>query len=198
MGAAHTKSKTSAAKPLSWRGVEAIPKSATINGMGKSARRKAIAKASAIFRMAGDPIRLNVLLTLTEGERGVGDLCTQLSQSQPAISHHLALLRHNGLIQHRRLGKQNLYSLTDRGRQVADGLRTIVPFGLARKPRRMRTKPIDPAILDDVSGFVDDAEDWFHSPNPAFEGRKPVELLGTADEPRLRNRIAAAKLGLFS
>jgi Protein of unknown function (DUF2384) len=79
-----------------------------------------------------------------------------------------------------------------------DGLREIVPFGRDRKPRRVPTKPIDPAILDDVSGFVDDAEDWFYLPNPAFEGRKPVELLGTAEEPRLRNRIEAAKLGLFS
>jgi len=36
------------------------------------------------------------------------------------------------------------------------------------------------------------------TPGSEFEGRKPVDLLGTSDEPRLRNRIEAAKLGMFS
>jgi Bacterial regulatory protein, arsR family len=93
MGAVNTKGKTSATKLPPSRGVETTPKPATTKGMGKTSRLKAIAKASAIFRMAGDPIRLNLLLTLAQGERGVGDLCTEFSQSQPAISHHLALLR---------------------------------------------------------------------------------------------------------
>jgi hypothetical protein len=58
--------------------------------------------------------------------------------------------------------------------------------------------PIDPALLRDVAGFVDDPGLWFHTPNPEFELRTPIELLGTPDEARLRNRIQAAKLGLFS
>jgi Protein of unknown function (DUF2384) len=57
---------------------------------------------------------------------------------------------------------------------------------------------IDPELLDVVSAFVDDAEAWFNTPNEYFEGRKPRELLGTNDEERLRNRIQAARLGLFS
>src|SRR4051812_37470264 len=65
----------------------------------------AVRDVSAKLRMAGDPIRLNVLLLLAEGERGVGELCAVLRQSQPAISHHLALLRHSGLIQPRRQGR---------------------------------------------------------------------------------------------
>ncbi len=60
------------------------------------------------------------------------------------------------------------------------------------------TVPIDADLLADVEGFVDDPEVWFLTPNSEFEGRKPVDLLGTPDEPRLRNRIEAAKLGLFS
>lgn len=197
MGAVNTKGNKSAAKPPTSGGAEANPKSGPVKGKRGAARLKLIAEASAVFRMAGDPIRLNLLLTLAEGERGVAELCTQFRQSQPAISHHLALLRHGGLVEPRRHGKQNLYSLTERGRQVTNRLQEIVPFGEARKSR-MKTRAIDPAILDDVSGFVDDAEAWFHRPNEAFEGRRPVELLGTADEPRLRNRIEAAKLGMFS
>jgi hypothetical protein len=57
---------------------------------------------------------------------------------------------------------------------------------------------IDPALLKDVGDFVDDPETWFHRPNMEFEGRAPIELLGTPDEARLRERIEAAKLGLFT
>ena len=36
------------------------------------------------------------------GDRHVGGLCEELTQSQPAVSHHLALLRLGGLIERRR------------------------------------------------------------------------------------------------
>jgi hypothetical protein len=67
-----------------------------------------------------------------------------------------------------------------------------VPEDIGSQPQ------IDPGLLDDVRGFVDDPEGWFHTPNAEFGGRRPVDLLGTPDEPRLRNRIAGAKLGMFS
>ena len=38
-------------------------------------------------------------------------LCHLLSQSQPAVSHHLALLRGAGLIEMRRDGKHNFYRI---------------------------------------------------------------------------------------
>jgi hypothetical protein len=57
---------------------------------------------------------------------------------------------------------------------------------------------IDPALLKDVGDFVDDPEGWFYIPNAEFEGRMPIELLGNDEEARLRNRIEAAKLGMFS
>lgn len=61
-----------------------------------------------------------------------------------------------------------------------------------------KNQKIDASLLRDVSGFVDDADAWFRTPNATFEGRKPVELLGTPEEHRLRNRIEAAKLGMSS
>jgi uncharacterized protein (DUF2384 family) len=68
----------------------------------------------------------------------------------------------------------------------------------AKASKAAESAPIDAKLLEDVAGFVDAPEEWFRTPNAAFEGRRPIELLGTADEPRLRNRIAAAKLGMFS
>lgn len=72
-------------------------------------------RASILLKHVSDPTRLQVILILAEGERHVGALCDQLSQSQPAVSHHLALLRHGGIISPRRAGKNNFYSLTEVG-----------------------------------------------------------------------------------
>ena len=76
-------------------------------------------RASILLKHVSDPTRLQVILILSEGERHVGALCDQLSQSQPAVSHHLALLRHGGVIAPRRQGKNNFYSLTDTGEELA-------------------------------------------------------------------------------
>lgn len=198
MGAIKTKGHKSIVNPLLSSDAETDPESSSLMGMERTARLQAIATSSDMLRTIGDPLRLSLLLTLAEGERGVGDLCTQFGEGQPVISHGLVLLRQSGLVQLRRLGNKNLYSLSDRGRKVANSIHKIVPSAQAGKHRRVRTSPIDPTILDDVRGLVDDAEGWFHSPNAAFGGRKPVELLGTAEEPRLRDRIMAAKLGMFS
>ena len=67
-----------------------------------------------------------------------------------------------------------------------------------RNTKASVSTPIERELLEDVRGFVDDPEEWFRTPNAAFEGRRPIELLGTPDESRLRNRIEAAKLGMFS
>ncbi|MEZ6057017.1 MAG: metalloregulator ArsR/SmtB family transcription factor [Planctomycetaceae bacterium] len=65
-----------------------------------------------VFKLLADETRLKVLFMLIrEGELHVSALCDRLSQSQPAVSHHLALLRVAGLIQARRDGKHNFYSV---------------------------------------------------------------------------------------
>ncbi len=82
-------------------------------------------KASTLLKHVSDPTRLQVILILDDGEQHVGALCDQLSQSQPAVSHHLALLRHGGIIAPRRQGKNNFYSLTDTGSQLAKVVRGL-------------------------------------------------------------------------
>lgn len=65
-----------------------------------------------IFKLLSDETRLKILLYLArEGELHVTALCDRLGQSQPAVSHHLALLRVAGLIEPRRDGKHNYYSV---------------------------------------------------------------------------------------
>ncbi|MHC5541069.1 ArsR/SmtB family transcription factor [Singulisphaera rosea] len=65
-----------------------------------------------VFRLLSDETRLRILFYLAQnGELHVTDICERLGQSQPAVSHHLALLRVSGLIEARREGKHNFYSV---------------------------------------------------------------------------------------
>jgi DNA-binding transcriptional ArsR family regulator len=83
-------------------------------------------RASILLKHVSDPTRLQVILILSQGEQHVGALCEQLSQSQPAVSHHLALLRHGGIIAPRRQGKNNFYSLTETGTELAKVVHTLL------------------------------------------------------------------------
>jgi ArsR family transcriptional regulator len=66
-----------------------------------------------LFKLLADDTRLRILnLLLQTKEHHVRALCDLLGQSQPAVSHHLALLRTAGLIECRRDGKHNFYRLS--------------------------------------------------------------------------------------
>jgi DNA-binding transcriptional ArsR family regulator len=86
---------------------------------GVDQRLKQAQRASMLLKQVSDPTRLQVILMLSDGERHVGALSGELNQSQPAVSHHLALLRHGGIIAPRRQGKNNYYGLTETGEDLA-------------------------------------------------------------------------------
>jgi ArsR family transcriptional regulator len=72
----------------------------TINGLAQ------------VFKLLADESRLKILLALSQdGELHVTALCDLLSQTQPAVSHHLTLLRMAGLVGFRRDGKHNYYRI---------------------------------------------------------------------------------------
>jgi len=71
-----------------------------------------LTRAVQIFQMLGDGTRLRILILLDQkGKLTVTQLCQALGLSQPATSHHLALLRRTGLVKYRRDGKNNFYFL---------------------------------------------------------------------------------------
>jgi DNA-binding transcriptional ArsR family regulator len=78
-------------------------------------RTKTFQRAANLLKHVSDPTRLQIVTVLSEREHHVGGLCDQFNMSQPAVSHHLALLRHGGIVERRRLGKNNFYTLTDTG-----------------------------------------------------------------------------------
>jgi len=65
-----------------------------------------------VFKLLADRSRLKIVLALAQdGELHVSALCELLDQSQPAVSHHLTLMRMVGLVGFTRHGKHNFYHL---------------------------------------------------------------------------------------
>ena len=91
-----------------------------------------------LFKLLADETRLRVLYYLMlQDELNVRALCLLLSQSQPAVSHHLALLRVAGLIECRRDGKHNFYHLVPK--RCRAYLDTIFG-GPGDQPRKVRVE----------------------------------------------------------
>ncbi|MFI9402905.1 ArsR/SmtB family transcription factor [Nocardia sp. NPDC052316] len=77
--------------------------------------------AAAVFGMLAATARLQILWLLGQGERDVGTLATEIGQTVPAVSQHLAKLRLAGLVRMRKEGRRNVYTIADPG--IADIVR---------------------------------------------------------------------------
>src|ERR1700710_3153979 len=62
-----------------------------------------------------DPNRRSILMELAEGERTVSELTKKLPVSQPAVSQHLKVLKHVGLVNDRAVGTKRIYRLNEAG-----------------------------------------------------------------------------------
>ena len=65
------------------------------------------------FQALGDTSRVQIVWALSKGEFSVGDIAELLEMSQPAVSHHLRMLRNLRLVKVRRSGRTSFYSLDD-------------------------------------------------------------------------------------
>ena len=72
-----------------------------------------ISLLAARFKALADPGRLELLSTLFQGERSVGDLVASTGRHQPNVSQQLARLAQAGLVSPRRDGNRVLYRLAD-------------------------------------------------------------------------------------
>lgn len=70
---------------------------------------------SQLFKVMGDPFRIQLLLALVDQEACVCHLECLLGKRQAYISQHLMSLREAGLLAARREGKYIFYKLKDRG-----------------------------------------------------------------------------------
>ena len=66
---------------------------------------------SEIFKALGHPARLAMVVALGQGERCVCELQDVVGSDMSTVSKHLTVLRHAGLVEADRRGKQMFYSL---------------------------------------------------------------------------------------
>ena len=66
-----------------------------------------------IFHALADPIRLEILAFLRDGEKCVCEIIPHVKLIQPVVSRHLKILKDCGIVRDRKEGNRRLYSITD-------------------------------------------------------------------------------------
>lgn len=76
-----------------------------------------------IFKALSDPVRLEILDFLRDGEKCVCEIIPYVKCIQPVVSRHLKILKDCGIVIDRKEGNRRLYSITDqRIFRVIDGV----------------------------------------------------------------------------
>lgn len=81
--------------------------------------RQAVISAESAIRLAeifaalADPSRLRIISALAHHKLSVGEICETVGMSQPAVSHHLRLLRVQRIVRAEKEGKHVFYCLDD-------------------------------------------------------------------------------------
>ncbi len=65
------------------------------------------------FKILSEPIRLQILHTLQDGEKSVGELALSVQSSQPNVSKHLKILQREGILGRRQMGNTAYYEIVD-------------------------------------------------------------------------------------
>ena len=79
-----------------------------------------MAAVDEVFKALSDPTRIKIVEMLAdEGEMCVCHIYARLDMTQPAVSHHLATLRHADLVRARRSGQWTHYSVNPEALSVA-------------------------------------------------------------------------------
>jgi len=115
-------------------------------------------KIADFYKALGDETRLKVLQMLTEKEMCVCEIIDRLDISQPAVSHHLKILKQAGLVTDSRDGKWVYYSLNGGVFEdifKGEGLEIIQSFAepLKRKLNNLQPSPsrTDPSLCEKLS-----------------------------------------------
>jgi ArsR family transcriptional regulator len=96
-----------------------------------------------VFAVIAEGTRREILGSLREGDKSVGELVEELEVSQPTVSKHLKVLREAGLVSMRAQGQKRFYALqTDPLQDVADW---VGGFGLVSASLPVE-EPLPPAV----------------------------------------------------
>ena len=65
-----------------------------------------------VFYALSDPVRIEMLEFIRDGEKCVCEIVPYLNLIQPVVSRHLKILKDSGLVVDRKDGNKRLYSIT--------------------------------------------------------------------------------------
>jgi DNA-binding transcriptional ArsR family regulator len=70
-------------------------------------------KCAPVFNALGDKYRQDIIMMLAQFERlNVSQIAERMVLSRPAVSHHLKVLSHAGLLSMERVSRENFYTLS--------------------------------------------------------------------------------------
>ena len=88
---------------------------------------QSLADLTRLFDLLSEETRLRFVFLLAKGDSNVMSLGEDLKLAQPLASHHLGLLRMNGMVVANRKGKQVIYSLAENIRISGGKLKISLP-----------------------------------------------------------------------
>ncbi len=68
---------------------------------------------SAVYHALADPIRIEIVSYLRDGEKCVCEIVPHLNLIQPLVSRHLKILKDAGMVRCRKDGTKRMYSIVD-------------------------------------------------------------------------------------
>ena len=80
---------------------------------GKQLSIEALGMIAERFKVLSEPIRLQILHTLQEGEKSVNELTEVVQTSQPNVSKHLKILQKAGILTREQHGNTVYYKIAD-------------------------------------------------------------------------------------
>jgi len=87
-----------------------------------------------IFKALADPVRLEILEFLRDGEKCVCEIVPHVGVLQPLVSRHLTILKRCGLVKHKKEGNRRFYSITDpRVFRIVDAVDTDLVDALSKR-----------------------------------------------------------------
>ena len=165
--------------------------------MVRARRGERSQRLAGLLKLVSQPTRLRILLALADGPKSTGQLSKRLGQGELIVNYHLALLRANKVVDSHREGYEVRYRLTEPGYRFLDSALGLLDGDDAGSEPRMSPSELK-KLIKKVSTVIDDPEEWLNTPNPQFEGRRPIDLIGAKDEIRLHIIIRALEQGFFS
>jgi DNA-binding transcriptional ArsR family regulator len=72
-----------------------------------------------LMKQAADPTRLEMLAFVADADRFIGEIGDAFPAiSRSGLSHHVAQMKHCGLVEPKRQGQRMAYAITNRGRRL--------------------------------------------------------------------------------